>query len=42
MEYLDIIVLSIIVTLLFGAFIFAPMAHAHSRNTSKKPIDKNN
>jgi|688.fasta_scaffold1423942_2 hypothetical protein len=40
MEYLDIIVLSIIVSMLFGIFIFAPMKHVHSQKTSKNPSDK--
>jgi hypothetical protein len=41
MEYLDLIVLSLIVSLLFGVFIFGPMAHAQSSKTSKKSTDKN-
>jgi hypothetical protein len=41
MEYLDIIVLTIIVSILFGVFIFAPMTHVHSQKTSKKLNDKN-
>lgn len=41
MEYLDIIVLTIIVSILFGVFIFAPMDHVHSQKTSKNPNDKN-
>jgi hypothetical protein len=40
MEYLDLIVLTIIVSVLFGVFIFAPMSYAHSRKTSKKPNDE--
>lgn len=40
MEYLDIIVLTIIVSTLFGVFIFAPMTHVHSQKTSKNPSDK--
>lgn len=41
MEYLDLIVLTSIVTVLFGVFIFGPMLHAQSVKTSKKPLDKN-
>lgn len=41
MEYLDLIVLSLIVSLLFGVFIFGPMLHAQSSKTSKKSNDKN-
>lgn len=41
MEYLDLIVLTLIVTVLFGVFIFGPMFHAQSIKTSKKPSDKN-
>ena len=37
MEYLDLIVLSVIVSVLFGVFIFGPMLHAQSSTTSKKP-----
>ena len=41
MEYLDLIILTVIVSLLFAVFIFGPMFHAQSIKTSKKPIDKN-
>jgi hypothetical protein len=41
MEYLDLIILTIIVTVLFGVFIFGPMFHAQSTKTSKKPNDIN-
>lgn len=41
MEYLDLIILTVIVSLLFGVFIFGPMVHAQSIKTSKKPSDKN-
>ncbi len=41
MEYLDLIVLSVIVSVLFGVFIFGPMLHAQSVKASKKPSDKN-
>ena len=40
MEYLDLIVLTIIVSVLFGVFIFGPMLHAHSKKTAKKTNDK--
>jgi hypothetical protein len=41
MENLDIIILTIIVTVLFGLFIFGPMFHAHSlSNAPTKPNDK--
>lgn len=41
MEYLDLIILTVIVSVLFALFIFGPMLHAQSIKTSKKPIDKN-
>ena len=41
MEYLDLIILTVIVSVLFGVFIFGPMLHAQSVKTSKKPSDKN-
>ena len=41
MEYLDLIVLTIIVSVLFGVFIFGPMLHAQSSKTSKKLSDEN-
>ena len=41
MEYLDLIVLTVIVSVLFGVFIFGPMLHAQSSKTSKKTFDKN-
>ncbi len=41
MEYLDLIVLTLIVTILFGLFIFGPMLHAQDSKTSKKPNHKN-
>lgn len=41
MEYLDLIILTIVVTILFGVFIFGPMFHAQSVNSSKKTEDKN-
>lgn len=34
-EYLDLIVLTLIVTVLFGIFIFGPMLHSQSKKTSK-------
>jgi len=37
MEYLDLIVLTIIVTVLFGVFIFGPMFYAQNKKTLKKP-----
>jgi len=37
MEYLDLIVLTIIVTVLFGVFVFGAMLHVQSSKTSKKP-----
>lgn len=40
MEYLDLIILTVIVTILFGVFIFGPMFHAQSSQTSKKNNDK--
>ena len=42
MEYLYLIILTVVVSVLFGVFIFGPMLHAQSTKTSKKPIDKNN
>jgi hypothetical protein len=41
MEYLDLIILTSIVTVLFGVFIFGPMLHAQYTKTSKTPSDKN-
>ena len=41
MEYLDLIVLSLIVSLLFGVFIFGPMMYAQSSKTSKQSNAKN-
>lgn len=41
MEYLDLIILTVIVSALFGVFIFGPMVHAQSSQTSKKPNAKN-
>jgi hypothetical protein len=39
MEYLDLIVLTTIVTVLFGVFIFGPMFHAQSKKVTKNPDD---
>lgn len=39
-EYLDLIVLTIIVTILFGVFIFGPMFYAQSKKTSKPGYKK--
>jgi hypothetical protein len=41
MEYLDLLILTVVVTVLFGVFIFGPMLHAQSTKTVKKPTDKN-
>ena len=39
MEYTDLIILTIIVTVLFGLFIFGPMLYAHSSKISKELDD---
>ena len=39
MEYLDLIVLTVIVTVLFGVFIFGPMFYAQTKKITKEPND---
>lgn len=34
-EYLDLIILTLIVSVLFGVFIFGPMFYSQSKKTSK-------